>query len=85
MTDKEPINDGGLAFPMPSGAEPRVDETTHYNEGMTYRQWLAGMAMQGMLSNGQMFDDSEFSEKQCLAFASVNIADAMIAKLQGGK
>lgn len=35
------INDGGPAFPMPSGHEPRVNEITHYNEGMSLRQYAA--------------------------------------------
>ena len=39
-----PANDGGPAFPMPSGAEPRVNVTTHYNEGMTLRDYFAGHA-----------------------------------------
>ena len=35
------IDHGGPAFPMPSGPEPRVDSATHYNEGMTLRQYAA--------------------------------------------
>lgn len=42
--DTKAINDGGPAFPMPSGAEPRVNETTHYNEGMTLRDYFAAHA-----------------------------------------
>ena len=44
MMDTKAINDGGPAFPMPSGAEPRVNETTHYNEGMTLRDYFAAHA-----------------------------------------
>lgn len=40
MSDQK-INHGGPAFPMPSGPEPRVDSATHYNEGMTLRQYAA--------------------------------------------
>ncbi len=31
-------NNGGPAFPMPAGPEPRVDSFTHFNEGMSLRQ-----------------------------------------------
>jgi len=48
------LKDGGPAFPMPSGQEPRVDQVTHYNEGMSLRDWFAGLAMQGMLSNSEV-------------------------------
>ena len=37
-----PTNNGGPAFPMPSGSEPRVNQVTHYNEGMTLLDWFAG-------------------------------------------
>ena len=36
--------DGGTAFPMASGPEPRVDSATHFNEGMSLRVWFAGHA-----------------------------------------
>ena len=44
------INDGGPAFPMTSGDEPRVDQTTHYNEGMSLLDWFAGQALIGLLT-----------------------------------
>lgn len=47
-----PINNGGYAFPMPSGPQPRVDCSTHYNEGMTLRDYFAAAALQGILANG---------------------------------
>jgi len=42
MSEKQ--DDGGAAFPMPSGPEPRVNATTHYNEGMSLRDWFAAHA-----------------------------------------
>jgi len=33
--------DGGPAFSMPSGPEPRMNSVTHYNEGMTLRDYFA--------------------------------------------
>ena len=38
------MKDGGPAFPMPSGPEPRVDEFTHYNEGISMRDYFAANA-----------------------------------------
>jgi hypothetical protein len=43
---------------------------------MTYRQWLAGMAMQGLVSN----PDVSLSPLPILARHSLDIADAMIAE-----
>ena len=42
---KQPIDTGGPAFPMPSGPEPRVNTATHYNEGMTLRDYFAGQVL----------------------------------------
>lgn len=44
--------DGGPAFPMPAGPEPRVNTATHYNEGMTLRDWFAGQALMGIMARG---------------------------------
>lgn len=42
------MKDGGPAFPMPAGPEPRVNSTTHYNEGMSLRDWFAGQLAAAM-------------------------------------
>lgn len=42
-------DNGGPAFPMPSGPEPRQATTTHYNEGQTLLDHFAGLAMQVIL------------------------------------
>ncbi|MES2706105.1 MAG: hypothetical protein V4726_05815 [Verrucomicrobiota bacterium] len=48
-----PINDGGAAFPAPD--DYRQDGTPVYGpknlDGMTLRDWFAGKALQGQLSN----------------------------------
>jgi hypothetical protein len=64
-TTQQPIDDGGLAFP--SFVCPK---------GMTYRQWLAGMAMQGLVSN----PDVSLFNSVLVARHSLEIADAMIAE-----
>jgi len=38
------MNDGGPAFPMPSGPEPQVNAATHFNEGMSLRDYLIAHA-----------------------------------------
>jgi hypothetical protein len=69
-----PINDGGPAFPMPSGPEPRVESTTHYNEGMTLRDYFAGKALQGMIASCTKQNWKE----EYAAKASYQLADAML-------
>lgn len=79
--DKPKRDDGGPAFPMPSGAEPRVNETTHYNEGMTLRDYFAGQALAVLLANPgarwKRFPDEPAQD----AYA---VADAMLAAREGG-
>ena len=66
------IDDGGSAFPF---------GIPNASSGMSYRQWLAGLAMQGLLSNanvaqrfGLKFDD--------VVTDTTGFADALIAKLK---
>jgi hypothetical protein len=72
-TTQQPINDGGTAFPHTT-----VNNMGGFvlQPGMTYRQWLAGMAMQGLVSN----PDVSLSNLPILARQSLDIADAMIAE-----
>ena len=60
------IKDGGPAFPIA------------FNEGMTLRQWYAGLAMQGLLANS----DRVFNQWE-IADISADIADTMLDKLAG--
>lgn len=71
--NKQP-KDGGPAFPMTSGPEPRVNAFTHCNEGMTLRDYFAGMALQGLLSAD--IDDEKNAD--CLASQAYACADAML-------
>jgi len=59
-------DDGGLAFPFCNGED--------YFPGMTRRQWLAGLAMQGLLSNSLVEMPPEGVVKWAL-----KMADAMLA------
>ncbi|MCK4306080.1 MAG: hypothetical protein KAY24_17705 [Candidatus Eisenbacteria sp.] len=65
------MKDGGSAFPMSSGDEPRMNQTTHYNEGMSLRDWFAGMALRGINIEEQA--DLQYAVEEAFA-----IADAML-------
>lgn len=77
------------AFPMPSGDEPKVDRTTHYNEGMTLHQWFAGMVLNGFCSNPSVFAPNgmtgwglvDIKEDQLMNYC-LYIADKMIAEYE---
>jgi hypothetical protein len=47
-----------------------------YQEGLTKREFFAGMAMQGLLSKGST---------RAVALTAVDLADALIAELEKGK
>ena len=64
MTNKP---DGGCAFPY-------VCETYVPEPGMSLRDWFAGMALQGMLADG---DHAEVLNEKMAEFA-YHMADAMI-------
>lgn len=84
-------SDGGAAFPMPSGKEPRVNETTHYNEGMSLLDYFAGQALVGMLAYpGDAMSGSWHSNSNpaTVAGAAFDYAKKMVAeslKRRGGQ
>ncbi len=74
----QPINNGGYAFPMPSGPEPRIDCSTHYNEGMTLRDYFAAAALQGSIACvGSGGDWNDFAKD------AYKYADAMLKAREG--
>ena len=56
---------------MPSGPQPRVDCSTHYNEGMTLRDYFAAAIMQGLMSSPCQVDHP-------YPIYAYKIADAML-------
>jgi hypothetical protein len=82
------IKDGGPAFPMPSGPEPRVNDTTHYNEGMSLRDYFAAAALNGLLASvterefqniiGDAADRRGITVMQLEAGVAFEYADAML-------
>ena len=75
MTTKD---DGGPAFPV-SGKNSAWDGDPsrgwYTNPGMTLRQWYAGKAMQGMLTEADTWESRANIVKQAFIYA-----DAMIAE-----
>lgn len=63
-------NDGGRAFPRPATLN-----TFGQQDGMTLRQWYAGMVLAGMIANGGEFMSGKEREGTRVAFRH---ADAMI-------
>ena len=88
----EKINDGGAAFPRPIGQADGIETALggtrgEYNRaqaGMTYRQWLAGMALQGILANPEPIeitvDDRNAGRDvyKIIVELAVKYADAML-------
>ena len=64
----ELIDDGGPAFP------PHWDPETHCS-GMSYRRWLAGMALQGIVSSPSFYE----ADMGQVARTAWKLADAVIA------
>jgi hypothetical protein len=73
MSDK---NTGGPAFPMPSGMEPKVDITTHYNEGMTLLDYFAGQALPAVITYMKFYDCGQSG----IAKTAYDQAQAMLAE-----
>lgn len=61
-----------LVFPI-VGVKNKID-----NYGITLRDYFAGLAMQGMLSNHNMYDDVNFGFSKNLSKDAYLIADDML-------
>ncbi len=81
MTDTP--NDGGPAFPHDPSTMYECD-ANKVHQGMSLRQWYAGMAMQGFAANGQikvqLDEDGPFGNMAGWCF---QLADAMLQHEQG--
>ena len=62
------------AFPLP----PATDAESR-GAGMTMREWLAAMAMQGIIAGGMMAASPPLKPKE-VAEGAFNMADAMLAQ-----
>ena len=91
MTDKTEIDDGGSVYPTIDG------ETWTHDEGITRRDWLAGLAMQAFLQGPSCEDmlkkigDHNYMRKifqeltERVSVKSYEVADTMIAEGRKGE
>lgn len=70
------IDSGGPAFP---GSYTGQNGEIRWSDGMSKREWYAGMALQGMLTN------SAVPPEEVLALWAYKISDAMIRAGKGEK
>jgi len=80
MSNQNPVNDGGPAFPVPMVPHDSQGGHTEVRwQGMSMRAYFAGQALAGMLA------DSEYSDTIVnMAETAVRCADALIAELEKG-
>ena len=69
-------DDGGPAFPVAPTLNPDGTVWYHGKDGMSLRDWFAGMALQGVLSNSDAFAKMKDQQVAECAYAA---ADAMLA------
>jgi hypothetical protein len=84
MDEKNVIDDGGPAFPVPDGTRYVKEHFNGHGEsevlsrvsakGLSIRDWFAGMAMQGLLSNS----GEHYGYQEGLERTAYQIADAML-------
>ena len=77
-----PINDGGPAFPVPDSHDAN-GQVQYGCNGMTLRDYFAAKALQGMMANQSVLDNS--SSQPWMASAAFWIADAMLAAREKGQ
>lgn len=73
--------DGGPAFPIPDTYHPN-GQIEYGANGMSLRDWFAGMALQGILAwpgDDQRGNAHSNASPDVVAWTSYNFADAMIA------
>lgn len=71
--------DGGPAFPRPFSTDEHRDQCNHFwqQDGMSLRDWFAGMALQGLLA-GRL--ESASPSKNSYVSMSFQFADDMLAE-----
>lgn len=81
MTER--VKDGGPAFPHDN--LELGDRHLIAQPGMSLRDWFAGQAIAGMLSNsnGLMVKDKRVQDEKSYAFAAYAVADAMLKARNG--
>lgn len=76
-------DDGGPAFPLPEWSYPHGVSGIKIQEGMSLRDWFAGMAMQGMLAHSTRYKPrpgTSANWHEAISEEAYQLADAMIAE-----
>jgi hypothetical protein len=76
-----PINDGGPAYPCESYVVKNGKQVTEAAQGMTLRDYFAGQALAGMLSEGR----SNSNAIEWMPEKAYDLADAMLAAREASK
>jgi hypothetical protein len=80
-----PIDDGGPAFPIQPFTQPN-GEFDWGRDGMSLRDWFAGMALQGLLAaNPQSSLLTAENVDRVMAEEAYKSADAMLAARKGAE
>ena len=66
---QQPIDDGGTAFPRAN---------FHWQDGMSLRDWFAGMAISTVLKDWKKDDDYSDEDHGCVATECYELADSML-------
>ena len=76
------INNGGPAFPMTYAIREWVDNNVPPGrvDGMSMRDWFAGMAMQGLAADATVAPPDGQTYEGFIAELSCKLADAMLAE-----
>lgn len=74
---KQPIDDGGPAFPGEQGHTPEGGWNQTWTAGMSLRDFFAAAALQGFTANSLLKNDSSGEE---IAQTCYDLADAMLAE-----
>jgi hypothetical protein len=79
------MNDGGPAFPatVEEYSGGLSTKEVHY-PGMSLRDWLAGMAMQGLIVSVWKETGADYTANSC-AKEAYQFADAMLAEKEKGR
>lgn len=78
-------NTGGSAFPRPYSQfalndHDDIRQSMWDQEGMSMRDWFAGMALQGLMAENATLPYQDRRSFMAMAFEAYQMADAMIAE-----
>lgn len=76
-------NDGGPAYPVPDVRDEYGNGIYEGGRGMSFRDWLAGQALEGMLAHSTRYRPREGAPSnwhEAISEEAYQIADAMLSE-----